>query len=86
MVSSPLPFALRYDGASDLSDTTTLSLRRDAMAFDSRFRLYAVLDWLAQAGGSPLPPLDGTLRAPQLELSGAKLESVEITLDDEGIE
>ena len=84
--TSPLPFALRYDGASDLSDTTTLSLRRDAMAFDSRFRLYAVLDWLAQAGGSPLPPLDGTLRAPQLELSGAKLESVEITLDDEGIE
>ncbi|HEY1137503.1 MAG TPA: hypothetical protein VGE64_08435 [Xanthomonadaceae bacterium] len=84
--TSPLPFALRYDGASDLSDTTTLSLRRDAMAFDSRFRLYAVLDWLAQAGGSPLPPLDGTLRAPQLELSGATLEGVEITLDDEGIE
>lgn len=84
--SSPLPFALRYDGKIDLSDTTTLSLRRDAMSFDSRFRLYAVLDWLAQAGGSPLPPLDGTLRAPQLEISGATLEGVQVTLDDEGIE
>lgn len=84
--TSPLPFALRYDGASDLSDTTALSLRRDAMAFDSRFRLYVVLDWLAQAGGSPLPPLDGALRAPQLEISGATLEGVEIRLEDEGVE
>ncbi len=84
--TSPLPFALRYDGAPDLSDTTALSLRRDAMAFDSRFRLYAVLDWLAQAGGSPLPPLDGTLRAPQLEISGATLEGVDVAIDDEGIE
>jgi hypothetical protein len=84
--TSPLPFALRYDGKIDLSDTTGLSLRRDAMAFDSRFRLYAVLDWLAQTGGSPLPPLDGTLRAPQLEISGATLEGVDVTLDDEGVE
>ncbi len=84
--TSPLPFALRYDGAPDLSDTTALSLRRDAMAFDSRFRLYAVLDWLAQAGGSPLPPLDGTLRAPQLEISGATLEAVDVAIDDEGVE
>jgi hypothetical protein len=84
--TSPLSFALRYDGRSDLSDTTGLSLRRDAMAFDGRLRLHAVLDWLAQAGGSPLPPLDGTLRAPRLEISGATLEGVDITLDDEGIE
>ncbi len=84
--TSPLPFALRYEGRTDLSDITALSLRRDAMAFDSRFRLYAVLDWLAQAGGSPLPPLDGTLRAPQLEISGATLEGVDVAMDDEGIE
>lgn len=84
--TSPLPFALRYDGKIDLSDTTALSLRRDAMAFDSRFRLYAVLDWLAQAGGSPLPPLDGTLRALRLEISGATLEGVQVTLEDEGVE
>lgn len=84
--TSPLPFSLRYDGRIDLSDITALSLQRDAMAFDSRFRLYAVLDWLAQPGGSPLPPLDGALRAPQLEISGAKLEGVQVTLEDEGVE
>lgn len=84
--TSPLPFSLRYDGRIDLSDVTALSLRRDDMAFDGRFRLYAVLDWMAQAGGSPLPPLDGTLRATQLEISGAMLEGVDVAIDDEGIE
>ncbi|MBX3712787.1 MAG: hypothetical protein KF800_12565 [Lysobacter sp.] len=84
--TSPLPFALQYEGRMDLSDTTALSLRRDAMAFDSRFRLPALLDWLGQAGGSPLPPLDGTLRAPQMTISGATLEGVQVTLDEEEIE
>lgn len=82
---APLPFALRYDGAPDLSAVTSLSLRRDAMVFDSRFRLYDVLGWIDRVGGSPLPPLDGSLRAPRLEISGATLEGVEISLDDEAV-
>ena len=81
--SSPLPFALRYAGKPDLSDVAGLRLRRDATDFDSRFRLYDVLGWIDQAGGSPLPPLDGHLRSPQLEISGATLEGVDIVLDDE---
>lgn len=83
--TSPLPFALRYTGQPDLSDIAELSLRRDATAFDGRFRLYDVLGWIDQTGGAPLPPLDGTLRSPKLEISGATLEGVRIVLDDEGI-
>lgn len=83
--ASPLPFALRYNGQPDLSGIAELSLRRDATAFDGRFRLYEVLGWIDQAGGSPLPPLDGTLRSPKLEISGATLEGVEIVLDDEAV-
>lgn len=81
--TSPLPFALRYDGKPDLSEAAGLALRRDAMAFDSRFRLHDVLAWVEQAGGSVLPPLDGHLSAPALEISGAMLEGVEIEFDDE---
>lgn len=84
--TSPLPFALRYTGQPDLSDIAGLSLRRDATAFDGRFRLYDVLGWIDQTGGAPLPPLDGTLRSPKLEISGATLEGVRIVLDDEGID
>jgi hypothetical protein len=83
--TSPLPFALRYAGEPDLSGIAGLSLRRDATAFDGRFKLYEVLGWIDQTGGAPLPPLDGTLRSPKLEISGATLEGVRIVLDDEGI-
>ena len=83
--TSPLPFALRYTGQPDLSEIAGLKLHRDATDFDSRFRLYDLLGWIDQAGGSPLPPLDGHLRSPQLEISGATLEDVDIVLDDEDV-
>jgi hypothetical protein len=84
--TSPLPFALRYTGQPDLSDVAGLRLRRDTTDFDSHFRLYDVLGWIDQAGGSPLPPLDGRLQSPQLEISGAVLEGVDIVLDDEDVD
>jgi hypothetical protein len=83
--SSPLPFRLRYAGAPELSEIIELGIARDAVRFDSRFRLNDVLTWLAQSDGSPLPPLDGRLTAPKLEISGATLEGVEIDVDDEDV-
>lgn len=83
--ASPLPFALRYTGQPDLSEIASLRLHRDTTAFDGRFRLYDVLGWIDRQGGSPLPPLDGRLRSPQLEISGAVLEGVDIIIDDPDI-
>lgn len=84
--TSAMPFALDYAGRVDFSDTAALQARRDDTAFDARFRLPAVLDWLdAGATGSPLPPLQGRLRTPRMELSGATVEGVEIELDDPAI-
>ncbi len=83
--TSPMPFALRYTGQPDLSDVAGLRLRRNTTDFDSHFRLYDVLGWIDQTGGSPLPPLDGRLRSPQLDISGATLEGVDIVLDDEDV-
>ena len=84
--ASPLPFALAYNGASDLSDIAALSLRRDQTAFNGRFRLFEVMDWSAAgAKGSPLPPLSGTLTTPKLEVSGAVLEGVELQMEDPAV-
>ena len=83
--TSALPFSLRYAGKADLADVARLRLQRDATDFDGRFRLYDVLGWIDQAGGSPLPPMDGRLRSPELEISGAVLEGVEIVIDDEDV-
>jgi hypothetical protein len=83
---SPLPFALEYGGASDLSGIAALRLQRDQTVFDGRFRLFEVMDWNAAGSkGSPLPPLSGTLRTPRLEVSGAVLEGVELQLEDPAI-
>ncbi len=79
---SMLPFALDYTGSTDLSGQSALQLRRDETRFDGRFHLPAVLQWIDQiADGTPLPPIDGTLTTPTLEISGATLEGVEIEFD-----
>lgn len=82
--SSPLPFVLRYDGAPDFTDVAALQLQRAATRFDGRFQLPQVLDWSARPDGTPLPPLSGTLVTPQLEISGTRLEGVEIEFDEAG--
>ena len=84
--ASPMPFALDYKGAIDFADLAALELARDDTRFDARFRLPAVLAWLdAGATGSPLPPLQGNLSTPRLEIAGATLEGIEVELDDPGI-
>ncbi|MBA2238634.1 MAG: hypothetical protein H0W24_08065 [Lysobacter sp.] len=81
---SALPFALRYRGPLNLSGDTALQLRRDATRFDARFRLPHVLAWIdAAASGTPLPPIDGRLTTPRLEIAGATLHGVDIQFDDE---
>ena len=84
--TSPMPFALDYAGRVDFSDRATLQVRRDDTSLDARFHLPVVLDWInADAGGSPLPPLQGTLHTPRIEIAGARLEGVEVEFDDPGI-
>ncbi len=81
----PLPYELAYDGPADLSGATALSLRSGATHVEADFRLPRVLTWLdADARGTPLPPLDGRMSTPRLEIPGATLHGVEIQIDDGG--
>ena len=84
--SSPLPFVLDYAGDPGLSDVTRLQLQRDATRFDGRFRAFDVVAWIdAREHGSPLPPIDGTLSTPRMEIAGAQLEGIEVVLDETAI-
>ena len=78
---SPMSFQLRYDGALDLRDIAQLQLQRDATSFDGRFRLHEVLAWIDAGGANPLPPIDGSLRTPRLDIAGAELHGIEIEMD-----
>src|SRR5690606_12902936 len=80
---APLPFALDYAGAADLSGQTRLLLQRNDARFDGRLRIPDVAPWLAQLStGTPLPPLQGTLEAPRIDIGGATLTGVRVVLED----
>ncbi|BDU17466.1 hypothetical protein [Lysobacter auxotrophicus] len=82
--TSPLPFALDYRGRADLSATTALRLRRDTTRFDGSFKLPSILRWLdAFDSASPLPPLNGRLSSPKLDIAGATLEGVEVEFGED---
>ena len=80
--TSALPFVLYYIGRPDLSEIATLHLERDTTIFDGRFRLPDVIAWIDADKLSPLPPLDGHATTPRMEISGAQLEGVEVSIDD----
>ena len=81
---SPLPIALRYRGAPDLSGDTELQLERDGARFDGGFRLPDVLAWLeVRDTDTPLPPLRGRLEARRLEIAGAQMHGVVVEFEDE---
>ncbi|MEN1944846.1 hypothetical protein WCE55_13480 [Luteimonas sp. MJ293] len=80
----PLPFELAYQGAPNLYDPLQLQLAREQARFEGRLRLPEVLSWVdGIASGSPLPPLEGRLVAPRVDIAGASLHGVEITIQDD---
>ncbi len=83
---SPLPFSLGYTGAFDFSDVFALNVRRDATRFDARLHVRDVLAWRdALSTGSLLPPIDGHLSTPKLEIAGAQLEGVEVDFEEPSV-
>lgn len=90
---APLSVSVAYTEATDLSGPLQLRVAREdpgsstgqALRFDGRLRIPAVADWAAAAArGSPLPPLDGRLEMPQVDISGARLEGVIVEFEDDG--
>lgn len=82
----PIPVTVDYQGPADLSGVVALQASKDATAFDGRFRVGDLQAWLDSDMAPPLPPLDGSLRTPVLEIAGARLEGVSVEIDDPTVE
>ena len=83
---SPLPFDFNYHGAADFSAPLDLQIRRDKTHVDARLRIRQLLTWLGDdTRTSPLPPLQGKVVSPRLNLPGAVLEGVEIEIENPGL-
>jgi hypothetical protein len=79
----PLPIQLAYQGKPDLSDILTLDAAVGESKFHSNLRLPQVQTWLAADNAAPLPPLNGTLVSPQLNVSGLELKGVSVEIEDD---
>jgi hypothetical protein len=85
--TSPLPFQLRYAGDTGLAGIVELGMHLDEATFDGRFHVADIGAWIdAPADGSPLPPLDASVTASRIDIAGAQLQGVDVTLDDPHIE
>lgn len=79
----PLPIQLAYQGKPDLSDALTLNATLGETRFNSSLHLPQVQTWLAASNAAPLPPLNGTLVTPQLNVSGVELKGVSVEIEDD---
>lgn len=81
--TSALPITLSYLGDVALNDVLSLTLHRGDTTLAANLRLPELQSWLAAANGSPLPPLNATLKTPQVEFDGIQLEGVEMEIRDD---
>lgn len=77
-----LPVRLSYLGKSDLSNPLSLIVTREPTVLQASVRIKDLRQWMAAPNGSPLPPIDGTLRTPSLVFDGIELQGVEIEVSD----
>jgi hypothetical protein len=79
----PLPVHVKYQGKRDLSDMLTLDLAVNETRFNSELRIPQLQTWLADKQASPLPPLNGTLTSPLLNVEGIELKGVSVEISDD---
>lgn len=80
--AAPLPFQLAYSGPPDLSGPLQLELARSQARFEGSLRVPDLVAWVgALDSGTPLPPLQGRLDVPRMDVGGASLHGVEVTFD-----
>ncbi|MGH8051648.1 MAG: hypothetical protein ACREPB_13395 [Arenimonas sp.] len=78
-----IPYLLEYSGKPDFSDVISLVLTIEKSKLDSSLKIADIQQWIAKKDGSPLPPLQGRLETPDIQIDGVSLEgiSIEITPD-----
>ncbi len=78
-----MDFGIDYRGPRDFSADATLQLSQDATRMDAVLALPVLQAWLADPAAGPLPPLQGKLIAPMLDVEGFTLEGVTVSIEDE---
>jgi len=81
-----IPFQLNYSGKADFSDAISLKLSIEQSQFSSSLKIAEIMQWVERTDGSPLPPLQGRLDTPNVELDGVSLEGVSIEITPDAVQ
>lgn len=82
--TGPFDFALDYHGDTRLETPLDLRVSRPDVFFEGRFKTREVLAWTRGAErGTPVPPIQGRLKAARLDIGDVQLEGVEIEVEND---
>jgi hypothetical protein len=84
--TSPLAYTLVYEGPTDLSADSRLTLERDDTTAATTLALPELTAWLDDPEAAPLPPLEATLSTPSVVMGGVTLEGVRISIEEDDAE
>lgn len=83
MAGKPTHFDFTYAGPSDMTAAWKVKLDWEESHAAAEFALQDVLAWLEAGNAAPLPPLQATVTAPSIEIAGATLEGVKISIEED---
>ena len=82
--AAPIVFNANYQGSIFLTEPITFEVKRADASLQGRFLIADVRTWIKQkASDAFLPPVEATLRAPQIDIGGMQLRGVQMDIHDD---
>ncbi len=81
--TAPFVFKANYHGSIFKSEPVTFDIARADASLQGSFRIDAMRAWIANDFAAALPPVEATLRAPQIDVGGMQLRGVQMDIHDD---
>ena len=81
--AAPIVFDASYHGSIFLGEPITFDIKRAGATLQGRLRIADVRAWIRRRFDTFLPPMEATLRAPQIDAGGMQLRGVQMDIHDD---
>jgi hypothetical protein len=81
--AAPIEFDASYHGSIFLGEPIVFAIKRADAVLQGRLRIADVRAWIRRRFDTFLPPMEATLRAPQIEVGGMQLRGVQMDIHED---
>ena len=81
--AAPIVFDASYHGSIFLGEPIVFDVKRADASLQGRLRIADVRLWIGRKFDTILPPVEATLRAPQIDVGGMQLRGVQMDIHDD---